>query len=135
MSSKLRNKKFKKKIYYITLPGTKLEPYNVGKKGFELNFDVEYVHFPSLPVRIIKTPFLETYWWLFLPWKGKEEDALYIENNRDKIKIFLIFPISDVRAVPGYWGKTIVANSVRVIVANEETDEIYFDRVWSSRRK
>jgi len=167
---KAKKQEIQKKLYYVTLKPD-LKEYNVNKRGFDIPITsniliygpgsigpsktVEGVHFPSLPVKVvpwrvlgeqIKGAYIEIF---FLP--SKEEDALYIEDIRDKIKLFFIFKIYDTKLISWQscepifsswtcylWNdktEVIVANSVRMVIANEKTGEVYLDRVWPSGKK
>jgi hypothetical protein len=79
---------------------------------------------------------------LFVPMT--EENGLEIENNPTKVRVYFLFRISGKQTVHfkymcltyGWYDMTqklLYSDKVRVVVANEETGKIYFDKVYKSK--
>ncbi len=83
---------------------------------------------------------------LFLP--VNEEAGLQIENDPDKVAVYFIFRVNDKQTVHFKFEsvmsdgsiewyvitqKLLYADRVRVLIANEETGDIYFDKLYKSK--
>ncbi|MDP2167499.1 MAG: hypothetical protein Q8J64_04110 [Thermodesulfovibrionales bacterium] len=99
----------------------------------------EEYYLPSLPIIIVRksmwdNPF-EIYYeqWLHLP--ANERQGSEIETS--SLPAYLIFKITGTKTVA--YGremrKVLVANTVRVVIADAETGKVYFDRVYPSGKK
>ena len=80
-----------------------------------------------------------------------EEQGLSIENNKEDTKTYLIFRITGMKTVQFEYlsvsyrrtligrykmkQKILTADSVRLVVGNKETGEVYFNKLYKSVKK
>ena len=109
---------------------------------------VDRIYFPALPTKTV--PFLDGAIpgvheeKLLIPMA--EETALTVENNKGRVHAYLFFRLGDVQQVSfecfspsgDYWfhAKQVLptATFVRVIVANSDSGEVYYDKSFGRRR-
>jgi hypothetical protein len=140
-----------RKEYYVDLPDH-LEDYDIKNKRFTILFNNKLydeghysIYFPPLVIirRQEKTAEINEYGictgntldcyreYLIIPIKS-EEKALTIENEKENIKILLLFNINEdlKRSVYEDQHDHIVANNIKLIIANNKTGEIYYSHVY-----
>jgi len=114
------------KIYTVWVEETDFE-YNPRSTD---NIDDKTVIFASVPVK--KKKFIE------IPVLS-EEDALYLENNRDKLKLLTVFQVSDLKSTKyvksDYIDYLPVSLKARIILYDYTTGKIFYSKLFNKSKK
>ncbi|MBC7525076.1 MAG: hypothetical protein H7239_11635 [Flavobacterium sp.] len=129
--------------------GFKIYDYDVNKKGFlvnlgfkiksEVNYFSDKYELKSIPIKISISDSQgmgELYFDRKIFFPCNENDASLLENERDIIKLYVIFKPLGVKKVKnllflGYYDDYITTNFIRFIIINSKTNKIYFDKNFS----
>jgi hypothetical protein len=155
----LKNKKIEiLKTIFFKKWNPMLPDYNIKKGGFDIPLysesslgsedsmsskTIKNIYFPSLPTKIITYRDNSTgidFKWEVLPVKINKSIGTLIEEKRDEIIIYLIFQINGKKNVSfdyyyeGGWFKSskehLFSDKVRLIMVNDKTGEIYYDKEY-----
>lgn len=144
-------------IDYFSYFSPQIPDYDLNKKGFNIYIgsnqgrgtlmarapkSINNIYFPSLPTRNSPYPEMgagvfEEFLFLHI----SEENGLAVENNRTNVRIFFVFRIDSAETVKfkylcetyGWYDmelKLLTAKSVRVIAANTQNGDVYYNKSY-----
>lgn len=118
----------KNSLLYLDLSHEEIRDYDLKNRGFYISSNWKS-HYAITPLFSTAKNGIGD---IFIFIQVDKENALKIENNKEKIKTLLIFkPDIHIEKYKNYNIYTISTSFARFLIINSETNEIYFDKNYS----